>query len=534
MCLSACWADIKPAPPSQAASDSLSEAAPFEPAPGVLRRLTQAQYRTAMRQLFGNDIFIPDALEPDVEANGFLAIGSAVTSISARGVEQYEQAAFEIADQAFETPDIRGAILPCEPAGVADADCQRDFVTAIGRQAWRRPLEEVEIEQLVDIATQAGEVLDDADEGLEYALAAILQSPNFLFRPELGEENPADENTLRLSDHEVASRLAFFFWNAPPDEELLAAADAGELTDDAGLLAQVERMRRSGRAREGVRSYFTEMLTLYLLDGMVKDPTIFEHMSPDVGPSAREETLLTLDYLIFEEGGDYRDIMTTSRTFLNRKLASIYNVSAPSRDGFGETVLPPESGRRGLLGQLSTLALHSHSTGTSPTLRGMFVREVLLCQPIPAPPAGVDASIPEPSGDAPTLRDRVAEHLINPGCSSCHNLTDWIGLGLENFDGLGRYRRRENDTLIDASGALEGKHFSDAWELAGVLRENEALTTCLVQSMYRYATGHVETEGEQGLLRELHEQFAESGYQVRRLMVDIAMSPGFRLASETE
>jgi hypothetical protein len=504
-----------------------------EPAPVAIRRVTAPQYKNIVHDLLGETVVLPAALEPDVNNAGLIAIGASLGSISARGVEQYEAAAYDLARQAFADDGLRSRLVPCQPTGQVDDACAEDFLTAFGASAWRRPLEEDEIERLVEIAGTAAAVREDFYGGLEFALAAILQSPNFLFRIEVGEADPSGAGR-RFTDHEMASRLSFLLWNSTPDEALLEAAQRGELTDDEGLAAQVDRLMASERLRVGVRNFFTELFELHLLDKLSKDPTLFEHISPEVGPAAREETLLGLEHLIFEEDGDYRDIITTRRTFLNRKLASIYNIQAPSREGFAETELPEEGQRTGLMGQISFLALHSHPVSSSATLRGMFVRETLLCQTVPPPPANVDTSIPEASGDKPTLRDRVQEHLSNEACSGCHLMTDSIGLGYENFDGIGRFRLRDNDVIIDASGDLDGDPFETPRELNELLRGHSALGPCLVKHLYRYANGHIESAGERDGIDLLSQAFAQDGYRVQALLRRLVLSPGFRRAGEVE
>lgn len=526
-----CWADIQPtAATLESVPVDLEGPITYTAQEPVVPRLSAGQYANVLADLFGPELIAPDAIEPDTAQAGFIAIGSALAAMSARGVEQFEAAAFDIAEQALGTPEIRDRLVDCTPAGPVDDDCARETLATLGLRAWRRPLTETQLERLVGVAAVAGETLDDFDAGLAYAIAGLMQSPYFIYRIELGEDAP--DGGLRYTDYEMASRLSFFLWNTSPDDELLEAASRGELTDEATLEGHVRRLLESDRTREGVANFFTEMLELYELDHLSKDPTRFPHMSPDVGPSAARETLLSVDHLVFDLEGDYRDLFTTRRTFLNRKLAAIYAVPAPSREGFAETELPADQPRRGLLGQLSFLALHSHPTASSATLRGAFVREVLLCQAVPAPPAGVDTSIPEPSPDLPTLRDRMAIHNESPSCSGCHLFTDGIGLGLENFDGIGRYRLTESDVLIDATGELDGHTFSNPIELADVVADHPDLTSCLVESMYRYATNRVDGSGEEQLIRRLDDRFTAAEYRVLDLMFDIAMSPGFRRLGE--
>jgi hypothetical protein len=249
---------------------------------------------------------------------------------------------------------------------------------------------------------------------------------------------------------------------------------------------------------------------------------------PDLGASAREETLLGIEAMVFDEDGDFRDLLTTERAFVDRRLAALYGVAAATPEGFGEVYLPAELGRRGLLGQASFLMLQSHATSSSATKRGMFVRKTLLCQDIPAPPADVDTSIPEADATSPTLRERLQTHLTDPYCASCHRLTDPIGLGFENFDGIGKWRLTENGATIDASGDLDGVAFANAWEMAEVVHDSPQLGPCFTRHVYRYSVGRLEAGDEQALLGWLNEGFAGTGYSFRELLVDTVLSPGYR------
>ena len=227
-------------------------------------------------------------------------------------------------------------------------------------------------------------------------------------------------------------------------------------------------------------------------------------------------------------------MLTTQTTFIDKRLASIYAVRAPAREGFGQIELDAAGGRRGLLGQVGFLAGQSHAVSSSATLRGKYVREVLLCHGIPPPPSDLNTAIPEVSADAVTLRERVAVHLEDPYCAGCHQITDPIGLGFENFDGLGHWRNHEGGPDIDASGELDGEFFADGWALSGVVGDHEDLPACLVQTMLAYGSGHSVTAGEDDAVAYHHEGFVEADFSVRWLLADIAMSPAFRLAGEVE
>lgn len=509
-----------------------AEQVPIEPAPPVLRRLTQAQYVHAVHDVFGDDVVVPPALEPDTRSAGLQAVGSGLTAISARGVERYEAASYVIAAQAVD-PAHRGRIVSCTPAGAVDSACMSATVRALGERVWRRPLAEAEVSAIVAVADDAGEALGDFWQGAEFAIAALLQSPDFLMRPEPGEPDPVS-GARRYSSWEMASRLSFLLWDSVPDEELLAAAARDELVSADGVDAQVTRMLESPKARRGLRAWLSDLLELDALDGLQKDPMTFVHAADALGPSAREETLLGAEHLVFSEDADLRGLLTTRRTFLNRTLAALYHVQAPAPEGFAEVVLPEDSPRVGLLGHASVLALQSHALSSSPTLRGLFVRETLLCQPLPDPPANVDTSIPESTTVAPTLRDRVAVHLTEPTCASCHLLTDPIGLGLEQFDGLGGFRTHDGGAPIDASGDLDGVPFDDAVGLAQAVHDSPLLVPCLTSQVSRYALGRGLADGDAEVEDWLVEQFAEHDHRLIALWMDLAVSPLFRRVGEVE
>jgi len=496
------------------------------------QRLTIAQYGNAIRDLFGKDISVPTSIEPDTSIDGFVTLGSSVSAVSSGGVEKYEKAAFAVAQQVVADDARKAAVLPCAPSGPSDLDCAKKVVEALGRRVYRRPLTQSEIDRLAGVLVQAGTTLGTFDKGLEFGIAAMLQSPNFLYRPQVGEPDPKNAGKRRYTSLEMASKLSFFLWNSIPDEELLAAAEKGELVDDAGLTAQVERMLASPRARDGLRAFVTDWLKLGELDHLTKDPTLFTYFSPEVGPAAREETLRVFDHLVFDLDADYRDVFLTRNTFVNPKLASMYAIPAPTDEGFGEVEFPEDSPRVGLLGHISILALHSHPRSTSSTLRGKFVRESLLCDAIPAPPVNVNTGLPEPSPEARTLRDRMEQHNTDPVCRSCHILLDPIGLGLENFDGIGRYRLKETGAVIDASGDLDGTHFANARELARAVHDSDKVAPCFVRKLYSYATAFPPEKEETATINALTYDFRAANHSVKSLLAFIATNPGFRLARE--
>ena len=501
------------------------------PAP-TLRRLTRAQYDNSVRDLLGDAVVLPTSLEPDQEEDGLLSVGAATASLSALGVDRYESAAYLLAAQVVADPDLYVDVVPCDAASDDDAGCAEELVRTFGRRAWRRPLSDDEVARLSGLITGVGAEAGDFDEGVVYGLAAMLQSPYFVYRREHGEDDGSGQR--RLTDWELATRLSFLLWNTTPDDALLDAVEEGRLATDDGLREEAARLLADDRAREGVRNLFTEVFSLYDLDDAVKDPLIFNNASDDLGASAREETLLVIEDLVFDRDADFREIVSTPRTFVDTRLAALYHVPAPDPDGFGEVWLDPDGGRRGLLGHASVLMLYAHSTRSSATLRGKFIRKTLLCQTIPPPPSDVDTSIPEADATSPTLRDRIAVHLEEPVCAGCHELMDPIGLGLENFDGVGQWRDTENGAVIDATGDLDGAAFVSPWQLAGTLRAHEGLGPCFAAHVYRYATGHSIEDDQEPLVDWLGEDFAAQGYSFQALLLDVIASPAFRAAGELQ
>jgi hypothetical protein len=210
----------------------------------------------------------------------------------------------------------------------------------------------------------------------------------------------------------------------------------------------------------------------------------------------------------------------------------MYGIPAPNLDGFGRTEHPADSPRSGILGHISLLAQHAHPVSSSATLRGRFLRSRLLCFKIPDPPVNANTAIPEPSPELPTMRLRIKKHLNDPGCATCHLSMDPLGLALEQFDGIGRFRRKERGVDIDPSGDLDGVPFQDARGMAAALYNHPDLTPCFVRNLYRYATAYPEASDDEKTIEALTHEFRATGHKVRSLLLAVALSPAFRLAQE--
>ena len=492
-----------------------------------LRLLTSDQYLNTLAYVFGPNVR-PDArFAPLQRTDGLLTVGTSIAGVTAAQMEVYQKTAVSVATQVV-NPENRKFLIPCTPKSETARDdaCARMFLKKVSRFLYRRPLDEKRLEEWVVQAGDGADRLKNFYTGLGSALEGMLFNPQVLFISERLEADPRTPGAMRLDSYSLAARLSFFLWNAAPDDLLLKAAEKGELHTDKGLAASVDRMLASSRLEFGVRAFFDDMLQFDLFDTLAKDGTIYPNFTATTVLDAREQTLRTIVDQLIVKKRDYRDLYTTRETFLSPSLAALYRL--PSTGGWVPYEFPADNPRMGMLTQISFLAGHSHPGRSSATLRGKALRELLLCQPVPRPPANVDFSAVEnPKSTHRTARDRVTAHLANPVCAGCHKITDPIGLALENFDGAGRYRATERGAVIDASGNLDGKAFTDVTGLARALHDHPALTSCVVKRAYAYGTGGPADEGSRTVLEALDKQFAADGYRIPNLLRAVATSRAF-------
>jgi len=510
-----------------------------------MRLLTEPQYRQIIADVFGQQITIGGTFDPLVRTSGLLTVGASAARVTPAGLEQLDRMARSIAAQVT-SEENRDFLLPCAPADASapDDQCAAQFFGTTGRLLLRRSLAEDEVASLVQLAKVATLELGSFHDGLASALAGLLVSPEFLFVIEQTESDPKRDGALRLDGYSKASRLSFFLWGSAPDDELLRAAEAGELHKSSGLAKQVDRMLESPRLEQGLRLFFDDMLAFETIGRLEKDAIIYPAFSTAVALEAREQTLRTLMHMLLDEEADYRDIFTTRKTFISSALGRIYRIPVSRPDGgWMEYEFPEGDPRLGIATHVSFTALHSHAGRSSPTLRGKAIREILLCQRVPDPPGTIDfAAFNDPNSPAHTARDRLNVHSIEPACAGCHKLTDPVGLGMEHIDGAGQLRTNEDGYAIDASGSLDGFEFQDVAGIGPALRENVAAPACLVNRLYAYATARVPARNERKYLKYLEGEFADEGYRVpallRRIALDEAMyavkPPSTRTARVTD
>ena len=395
-----------------------------------LRRLTEQEYRNSIADIFGQTIAVQGVFEPGIRVGGLVAASTAVLSVTPAGFESFSKMADSIALQVTAAQN-RSRLVPCTPksATAPDDACAAQFFSQYGLLLFRRPLTGDELKTRVNLAQAMAKKSGDFYAGLRYGLATLLQSPEFLFRKEIAV--PAGGKDYSLEPYSRATRLGYLMWDTTPDAELLRAAQTGELNTDAGLNKQVDRLMASPRLDTGMRAFFADMFELDTFDHVSKDSLIYPKWGSAMAVSAREETLRTTIDLTLHANGDMRDLMTTRKTYINRSLAAIYGVPFAFNGEWVSNEFAPDSGRSGILTQVSMLAMFSHPGRSSPTKRGVALMEILLCEPTPTP-NNVDFRWSTTPADLKTVRERLTAHA-NSTCASCHTHSDPIGLSLEGL-----------------------------------------------------------------------------------------------------
>jgi hypothetical protein len=419
----------------------------------------------------------------------------------------------------------RDRIVTCDPA--TGEACLRDILRAFVRRAWRRPPTDAELTRLVALAGIAVDEGDGPIAGVKLALRGALVSPHFLFRVEL-DEAPASRTPHPLSAFELASRLSYFLWSSMPDDELLAAAEAGRLATPAEVRAQAARMLADPRAETLVQNFAGQWLFTRALGDHVPDYATYPGWDAQLAASMRAETERFFRAFLLEDIPLDR-LLTADFTYANDRLAAHYGLPRP---GTTELVRVSLAGspRRGLLTQGSLLTVTSHPRRTSPVKRGKWLLDQLLCEPPPPPPPGVEG-LPEDMGPVTgSVRERLEQHRKNELCATCHASIDPLGFALENFDGIGAWRSEDNGYTIDASGQLpDGRAFDGAAELADLLAGDPRVYRCMTEKLYTYALGRrPDTRDARVHVDELADELVGGGYQLRELVLALVTHHAFR------
>jgi len=492
-----------------------------------LRRLTESQYRNSIADIFSPGIAVQGRFEPDRRIGGLLASGTTTLSITPSGFEGYAKIADSIARQVVDEKH-RAALLSCTPKSALQPDraCAGQIIDHYGLLLFRRPLTAGELKARLDAADAVTKTSGSFYTGIRYSLTTLLSAPDFLFRPEIAVAQGKD---FTLNGYSRAARLSYLLWDTTPDAELLHAAGSGALDSEAGVKTQVARLMASPRLENGMRSFIADFLELDTLGTITKDPTIYPKYSDEISASAREETLRTTIDLTLKQGGDFRELFTTQKTFINRPLAWVYDVPYNLSGEWMPYEFRDGDGRSGIVTQAAMLSMFSHPGRSSPTKRGVALMDIFLCEPTPTPPANVDFSIVNDVNNPKlrTVRDRLMAHATTPTCASCHTHSDPIGLSLEQFDSVGERRLKDDGRDIDLSATIADKHFEGGAGLGQYLHDNPRVPACFVRKLYAYGVGASREDIQTGAVRPYLDGFTSGGYRVPALLKSIVTSPQF-------
>ncbi len=482
-----------------------------------LRRLTAHEYDNVIRDLLGDDTRpARSRLPEDVRSpfdNGWQA--QVPSRVLVAGLESLatDVTAAWLADE-----PRRSATIGCTPAGTGEA-CMREFTERFARLAWRRPVTEAEVEEIVELGMSFAPTPSDFHSGVEVIVRALLQSAELLYRIEFGS-TPEGE-PFALTAHEIATRMSFLIWGSSPDPQLLDHADGGMLESAEGRRDAALRLLSDPRARDQVDRFHAMWLGFESLPHSV-----------ELTRAMRTESRTLVERVVFEERRAWTELFQSTETWLDDTLASHYGLPAPS-SASGGWVDVGDSGRQGILSHGAFLSAAANPLDTSPTKRGKLVLDRLLCAPVPPPPPDVEADEP-PSADLGMCKvDQYAAHRTEPRCAGCHSAMDGIGFGLERYDRAGRYREVEEgrpQCAIDGRGELpDHGPFSGPAELSDLLVAADLLDECVVSQLFTYAMGRPPEAGEDALLQLHARHYIDAGRLFDELVLQTVQHEAFAI-----
>jgi hypothetical protein len=497
-----------------------------DPGPFVMRRLNKVEYRNTLRDLYGVDPSIADRLPDEVVGEGYL------NSISPMQSELF----FDIANKVIERVVAPEGQQPTEIQsryfGHAPAD-ESDFRSAawqvarkLASDAYRRPPTDSELDVLVGIFDLGRENELSYTASLALIWKAVLVSPQFLFI------TPADEldskaKIVPLDDYQLASRLSYLLWSSPPDTELLALAEQGQLHEQNVLRAQVERMLKHERSRALFDSFGAQWLGVSGLQSQTFDPAVFPQMTADLRTAMMEEARLFFDSII-QENQSVSRLVDNDYTFLNEPLAALYGLEPSIKGPTMQRIKLENPNRGGILGMPAILAATSLPNRTSPVKRGVWVLEQVLGERVPPPPPNVPELEDQKQEirEGLTLRQRTELHKTDPNCANCHKVLDPIGFGLENFDAIGRWRDQDEGSKIDSAGELpSGEAFSTPADLKRILAKREAdLARNLTERLMAFVLGRQLEGYDEIVIDQLMVKIAEDDFRVRTIITEVTTS----------
>jgi hypothetical protein len=425
----------------------------------------------------------------------------------------------------------RDRIFVCHPSSAVEQEaCATKILSNLAHRAYRRPVTAGDMTQLLALY-RAGTQNGGFEAGVRLALQKILVSPDFLFRAEVDPPGAARGSVYTISDIELASRLSFFLWSSIPDDQLLAVAEAGRLSDPVVLQAQVKRMLADSRSQALVKNFSGQWLFLRNVERIAPDTTTYQYFDENLRQALAKETELLIESQVREDHS-VADLLSTDYTFLNQRLAEHYGIKGVYGNEFRRVKLE-DPNRYGLLGQASILAVTSYPNRTAPTIRGKWVLEQLLGTPPPPPPPNVPSLKDDATTQKLTMRQRMEQHRANPTCAVCHRMMDPLGFALENFDGLGGWRDSvaPGSGPIDSSGALpDGTKFNGPAGLREVLmRKKDLFVDTFTERLLTYALGRGLEEYDNAALRKITRDAAADNQKWSAIILGIVKSTPFQM-----
>ncbi len=497
-----------------------------------IRRMTRFEYNNTVRDLLGDNTNPADVLPPEEEVAGFNNQAGAL-STSDLLIEQYANVAETVSARAVTN---MGALMNgCDPATQGNDACALSFIERWGQRAYRRPLEQEEIDRLKGVFdwAVADPDLGTFEDGIQILIEVVLQSPNFLYRPEFGSDTPIEGDVVPFTSWEMATKLSYMLWNTMPDDQLFEAAANDALLTREQVGAQAARMLADDRARDTIRNFHKQWLLLTQLENVTKDTSIYPAFDASLRPLWEQEIQTFIEQVILEGDGSLETLLTGNYSFMNEELASFYGddvVEPVTGSEFRQVQLDPTR-RAGFLTSAALMATHANLNQSSPVFRGKFVREQLMCNTLPLPPNDLVIEPPELDPNK-TTKEQFEEIGADPACASCHSLMNPIGFIFEHYDGVGQWRDQQNGKDIDAVGEvvqtddIDGT-YDGAIELAQALAASTQVQECVSSQWFRFAYNRSVSQLDSCSVEQINERFAASNFNVRELLVELTQTNAF-------
>ncbi|MHB8900861.1 MAG: DUF1592 domain-containing protein [Thermoguttaceae bacterium] len=506
------------------------------PNPGrvTLRRLNRMEYGNTIRDLLGVRFDALERLPADDVGYGFDNIGD-VLSLSPLLMGKYVDAAEEIAAQAIEEDQKRPLekryLLVAEPSDkVPEGKAARQALVRLLSRAFRRPPTDDEVRRYFDLGTRLRGEGEDPQAAVQVVVAAVLCSPNFLFKVEKDPQGSDPEAVRSIDDYELATRLSYFLWSSMPDDELFAHAGHGDLRKSLG--SEVARMLADPKSEALVENFAGQWFQLRNLELVRPDKTLFPAFNDQLREAMRQETLRCFAH-VMRENRSVLELVDADYTFLNEPLARFYGIEGVAGAEFRRVALSG-SPRGGVITHASVLTLNSNPTRTSPVKRGKWIMDNILGTPPPSPPAGVPM-LEDQKQLTGTLRQQMEQHRADPNCSVCHRTMDQLGFAFENFDAVGAWRSRDGQHPVDPAGVLpDGRSFSGPSELKQVLKATspDQFARCMTEKMLTYAVGRGIEPFDRPAVDAIAGKLEQSDYRFTPLVQAIVASDPFQKRSK--